>query len=75
MIIDFHNHFYPAAYLDALLPKLERGAMIVCDNLLWGGRVAEGIPAPEHRECRRPAARSPQATPCASPRRPGRPRR
>ena len=31
------------AYLDALLPKLERGAMIVCDNLLWGGRVAEGV--------------------------------
>ena len=30
-------------YLDALLPKLERGAMIVCDNLLWGGRVAEGV--------------------------------
>ena len=30
------------AYLDALLPKLERGAMIVCDNLLWKGRVAAG---------------------------------
>jgi predicted O-methyltransferase YrrM len=30
------------AYLDQLLPKLERGAMIVCDNLLWGGSVAEG---------------------------------
>jgi predicted O-methyltransferase YrrM len=29
-------------YLDALLPKLERGAVIVCDNLLWGGKVAEG---------------------------------
>ena len=25
---------------DALLPKLERGALIVCDNLLWKGRVA-----------------------------------
>jgi predicted O-methyltransferase YrrM len=31
------------AYLDALLPKLTRGAMIVCDNLLWGGKVAEGV--------------------------------
>ena len=31
------------AYLDALLPKLERGATIVCDNLLWGGKVAEGV--------------------------------
>jgi predicted O-methyltransferase YrrM len=33
-------------YLDSLLPKLERGAMIVCDNLLWGGKVAEGIHDP-----------------------------
>lgn len=30
------------AYLDALLPKLGSGAMIVCDNLLWGGAVAKG---------------------------------
>jgi len=30
------------AYLDALLPKLEKGAVIVCDNLLWHGAVAEG---------------------------------
>jgi predicted O-methyltransferase YrrM len=29
-------------YLDALLPKVEQGAMIVCDNLLWKGRVAAG---------------------------------
>ncbi|HEX8252979.1 MAG TPA: O-methyltransferase [Thermoanaerobaculia bacterium] len=29
-------------YLDALMPKLERGAVIVCDNLLWKGRVAAG---------------------------------
>jgi predicted O-methyltransferase YrrM len=29
-------------YLDALLPKLESGAMIVCDNLLWKGQVADG---------------------------------
>lgn len=33
-------------YLDALLPKLERGAVIVCDNLLWGGNVAEGVHDP-----------------------------
>ena len=31
------------AYLDALLPKLVAGALIVCDNLLWGGKVAEGV--------------------------------
>lgn len=30
------------AYLDTLLPKLTPGAMIVCDNLLWGGAVADG---------------------------------
>jgi len=29
-------------YLDALWTKLERGAVIVCDNLLWKGQVAEG---------------------------------
>ena len=31
------------AYLDLLLPKLASGAMIVCDNLLWGGKVADGV--------------------------------
>jgi caffeoyl-CoA O-methyltransferase len=30
------------AYLQQLLPKLKRGAMIVCDNLLWGGAVGSG---------------------------------
>jgi caffeoyl-CoA O-methyltransferase len=30
-------------YLDQLLPKLSKGAMIVCDNLLWGGKVAEDV--------------------------------
>lgn len=29
-------------YLDGLMPKLEPGALIVCDNLLWKGLVAEG---------------------------------
>jgi predicted O-methyltransferase YrrM len=29
-------------YLDGVLPKLEKGAVIVCDNLLWGGEVAGG---------------------------------
>jgi caffeoyl-CoA O-methyltransferase len=33
-------------YLDALLPKLERRAIIVCDNLLWGGKVADGVHDP-----------------------------
>jgi predicted O-methyltransferase YrrM len=30
-------------YLNQLLPKLSSGAMIVCDNLLWKGQVAEGV--------------------------------
>ncbi len=29
-------------YLDQLLPKLEPGALLVCDNLLWKGQVARG---------------------------------
>lgn len=31
-----------AEYLEAVLPKMERGAVIVCDNVLWKGKVAEG---------------------------------
>ena len=30
------------AYLHALMPKLQRGATILCDNLLWGGAVGAG---------------------------------
>jgi caffeoyl-CoA O-methyltransferase len=33
-------------YLDQLLPKLRPGAMIVCDNLLWGGKVADDVHDP-----------------------------
>lgn len=33
-------------YLDAIFPRLERGAVIVCDNLLWKGKVAEGAHDP-----------------------------
>jgi caffeoyl-CoA O-methyltransferase len=28
-------------YLDLALPRVRVGGLIVCDNLLWGGRVAE----------------------------------
>lgn len=31
------------AYLDAILPKLARGAVLVYDNLLWKGQVAAGV--------------------------------
>src|SRR5436190_16812015 len=30
-------------YLDQLMPKLTSGAVILCDNLLWGGKVAAGV--------------------------------
>lgn len=30
-------------YLDALMPKMSPGAVVVCDNLLWGGKVADGV--------------------------------
>jgi len=30
-------------YLDLALPKLRSGAVVICDNLLWGGQVAGQI--------------------------------
>jgi len=33
-------------YLDLVLPKMPHGATIICDNLLWGGKVAEGVHDP-----------------------------
>ncbi len=27
-------------YLDQVLPRLRTGGLVICDNLLWGGRVA-----------------------------------
>ena len=37
-------------YLDLLMPKLEKGALVVCDNLLWKGQVAEGPRDESQRE-------------------------
>jgi predicted O-methyltransferase YrrM len=34
-------------YLDLLLPRLRVGGLVVVDNLLWGGRVAEPLAAAE----------------------------
>jgi caffeoyl-CoA O-methyltransferase len=34
------------AYLNELLPKMEPGSLVVCDNLLWKGQVAEGVHDP-----------------------------
>lgn len=33
------------AYLDAILPRLEPGAMLVADNVLWSGRTSGGRPS------------------------------
>lgn len=30
-----------SAYLEALIPRLARGALVVADNVLWSGRVAD----------------------------------
>lgn len=34
-----------AAYLEGLLPRLQRGALIVADNVLWGGRTSGSRPS------------------------------
>lgn len=34
-------------YLDQVLPKLRIGGLVICDNLLWSGRVAAGDDAPD----------------------------
>ncbi len=33
------------AYLDALIPRLAQGALVVADNVLWSGRVSGARPA------------------------------
>jgi caffeoyl-CoA O-methyltransferase len=42
--IDALKHEY-SAYLDALIPRLSPGAMVVADNVLWSGRVSGERPA------------------------------
>ncbi len=41
--IDAIKREYPA-YLDALVPRLAPGALVVADNVLWSGRVVEPPP-------------------------------
>ena len=33
------------AYLEALIPRMDAGALVVADNVLWSGRVSGGNPA------------------------------
>ncbi|TAK01076.1 MAG: O-methyltransferase [Chloroflexota bacterium] len=42
--IDALKHEYEA-YLEALLPRLAPGAIVVADNVLWGGRVSGARPS------------------------------
>jgi caffeoyl-CoA O-methyltransferase len=43
LFLDAEKHQY-RALLDLALPKLTRGALIVTDNVLWSGRVAQSDP-------------------------------
>ncbi len=43
LFLDAEKHQY-RALLDLALPKLKRGALIVTDNVLWSGRVAQPNP-------------------------------
>jgi caffeoyl-CoA O-methyltransferase len=39
-LIDVFKHQYPAA-LKKSLPRLKSGGLLITDNVLWSGRVAE----------------------------------
>jgi predicted O-methyltransferase YrrM len=40
VFIDADKENYPN-YLEALLPRLQEGAIILADNVLWSGKVAD----------------------------------
>lgn len=42
VFIDADKHNYPN-YLEAILPKLKKGSVLLSDNVLWGGKVLEPI--------------------------------
>ena len=42
VFIDADKHNYPN-YLELVLPKLSRGAVILSDNVLWSGKVVETL--------------------------------
>ena len=37
---DIHKRDYPAS-IDAILPKLRRGGVLIVDNMLWSGRILD----------------------------------
>ena len=46
ILVDIDKEGYPAS-LPVTVPKLRSGGLLVTDNLLWSGRVAEGDPVDE----------------------------
>src|SRR5207245_1945302 len=47
--IDALKHEYPG-YLEAVIPRLASGALVVADNVLWSGRVSGSRPEDRSRE-------------------------
>ena len=43
VFIDAHKVEYEA-YLDAVLPKCKSGTIVLCDNVLWSGKIIEDVP-------------------------------
>lgn len=43
VFIDADKNNYPK-YLDIILPKLNKGGVILSDNVLWSGKVVENVP-------------------------------
>lgn len=44
VFVDIHKRDYPAA-LQAALPRLRIGGLLLADNVLWGGKVTRPAPA------------------------------
>lgn len=51
LFIDLDKHQYREA-AEAMIPRLARNALVIADNALWHGRVAEGDDDPETRGIR-----------------------
>jgi len=43
VFIDAHKEDYES-YLDVVLPKCSSGSVILCDNVLWSGKIIEEVP-------------------------------
>lgn len=43
VFIDAHKVEYEA-YLEVVIPKCKSGSVILCDNVLWSGKIIENVP-------------------------------